>query len=160
MDNVNITITISEELKNKLDSRKVNKSALFKNAAEKKLRILEQLKENETGISNEIIVKLKEESEGQSFQFGKDMCIEWIESGARYLSIVEVAKLVENKDVLSDLEDIIIEMLEKNESALEYMPVYEEKFSDENDGDILDCEAFAKGFTLEAKIVVNAIKNS
>jgi len=149
---VNITITITESLNNRLKKfPDLNKSELFQSASEKKLKLLEQLSRKETEIPPEIIIKIKEGFEEPSFQFGKDWCIEWIKAGAHYLDITKAAFLAGKEEVFKELYELIGESIEPIEA-------YEETFSEQEDGGILDRGEFAKGFTLEAKMVVNAVK--
>jgi len=149
---VNITITVPEALKNRLDKfPELNKSEMFQNAAEKKMRILEQLNKIETEIPVEIIAEIKEELERISFQFGKDECLEWIKVSASYSEILKAASLAGKEGVYDEFEDKMGHGFTAN---------YNKIFSEQNEGANLDHEEFIKGFILEAKMVVNAINNS
>lgn len=150
---VNVTISISDSLNNRLKKfPDLNKSDVFQKAVGKKLKILEQLERKEVGIVAETIAELKESFEDNSFQFGKDMCLEWIREGTSYSSI-KMASSFAGK------EEVFDELYRQLDNQIGPIEVYEEIFDEQEGGAILSKEEFAKGFTLEARMVINAIKD-
>lgn len=160
---VNITLSLDEDLKSRLDKSKIEKSKLFREAAELKLRQLEQ--ENEETIPEDIIKKIMVSFTKPSFNEGKNRCLEWIRNGARYSDVVRISELKGTENVFSALENIGNEMLGdsmgKNPKGIvpfENLLYYENEFSERTE-EIFDSEAFADGFVFQAQRVVDAINN-
>jgi hypothetical protein len=148
-----ITISIPDELENKLKKHpNLIRSKLFQQAAEKELKILGLLNEKETSNEvKEIILRLRKDYEDNelSFQFGKDMSIEWMKE-ARYSDVIKLASIAEKENIFDKLYELI---------GKEKFEGYKETFTEMQDGEILDQEEFSKGFVIEAKMIINAVKD-
>ena len=80
---VNVTITITETLDEKLRKySRLNKSELFRECVENRLAIIERAERLGLDIPPEVVSKLagiiESQSAVKSFEFGRDIFLEWI----------------------------------------------------------------------------------
>lgn len=147
---VNLTISISPELLSRLDRYpELNKSEMFRNCAEKRLRLLESLETKEIRIPANILEKIKENIEDISFRFGESSALDSIIEGLDPKVILSISRIpidVQSFESLKNIigEILVIEDFEKTFESIQGVPI--------------DKEEFAKGFVLKMRMVINALK--
>lgn len=153
----NITLTIPEDLENRLKKYpQLNKSEMFRDIAEIRLKIIEETETFKEKIPIEVLIKLHKEIEEtsiiESLEFGKDIFLEWIIKNDNSKYLFYVAAIPESNHMFEDLYAKFGEYIGPIEE-------YEKEF-EIGHNIIFDRETFSKGFISIAKFTIERLRST